>query len=48
MFFVDTQAAATEMAASCAEAVARVVDVENIYLRPEVREFVESHTHPAT
>ncbi|HUW19339.1 MAG TPA: hypothetical protein VMW16_08560 [Sedimentisphaerales bacterium] len=43
IFFVDTQAASSEMAALCAEAVARVIDIEKIYIRPEIREFIERH-----
>ena len=42
IFFVDTDAASAEVAALCAEAVARLVDIETIYLRPEVRQFIES------
>ena len=41
VFFLDTQASAGEMAAKCAEAVSRVLDIENIYIRPEVREYIE-------
>ncbi|MHC4361624.1 MAG: hypothetical protein ACYSTZ_02260 [Planctomycetota bacterium] len=43
IFFVDTQATSAEMAATCAEAVAKVVDIEGIYIRPEIREFIERH-----
>jgi hypothetical protein len=42
IFFVDTQSTANEVAALAAEAVATSVDVESIYMRPEVREFIES------
>ncbi len=42
LFFVDTQSTAAESAALAAEAVASVVDIETIYLRPEIREFIES------
>lgn len=42
IFFVDTEAASAEVATLCAEAVAKLVDVETIYLRPEVRQFLES------
>jgi hypothetical protein len=42
IFFVDTQASSAEMAAVCAEAVSRVVDIEKVYIKPEVREFVEN------
>ncbi len=43
VFFVDTQATSAELAALCAEAVSKVVDVEKVYIRPEVRQFVENH-----
>ena len=45
LFFVDTQATSAEMAAICAEAVARVVDIESIYIRPEIREFIEKYSN---
>jgi hypothetical protein len=44
MFFVDTQATSAQMAATCAEAVAKLLDIETIYVRPEVRQFIESHS----
>jgi hypothetical protein len=44
IFFLDTQATSAEMAATCAEAVAKVVDIEKIYIRPEVRRFIENHS----
>jgi hypothetical protein len=43
IFFVDTQASSAEMAAVCADAVSKVLDIENIYIRPEVRQFIENH-----
>jgi hypothetical protein len=43
IFFLDTEATSTEMAATCAEAVSKVVDIETIYIRPEIREFIERH-----
>lgn len=42
-FFVDTQAPSSEMAEICAEALPQVVDIEQIYIKPEIREFIESH-----
>jgi hypothetical protein len=48
IFFVDTQATSAEMAAVCAEAVPKVVDIEKIYIRPEVRQFIENHTRKIT
>jgi hypothetical protein len=44
VFFLDTQAGSGESAALCAEAVRRVLDVESIYIRPEVRQFIEEQS----
>lgn len=44
IFFVDTQAPSAEVAAMCAEAVVRLLDIETVYVRPEVREFIEKHS----
>ena len=44
LFFVDTQAPLAETAALCADAVSKAVDIENIYVRQEVREFIEKIT----
>jgi hypothetical protein len=41
LFFVDTEAPAWETAALCAEAVAKLVDIESVYMKPQVRQFVE-------
>ena len=41
VFFVDTQAPSAEVAALCAEAVAKLLDIEQVYLKPEVRQFIE-------
>ena len=43
-FFVDTQAQSADIAALCAEAVSKVVDIEKVYIKPEVRQFIENHT----
>jgi hypothetical protein len=45
IFFVDTQASSAESAAVCAEAVSKVVDIEKIYIKPEVRQFIENHSN---
>ena len=47
IFFVDTQAPSTEVAALCAAAVARVVDVEKLYIKPQIRQFIETHSGAA-
>ena len=44
IFFVDTQAPSAETAAICAEAVSKVVDIEKIYIKPEVRQFIENQS----
>ena len=44
-FFVDTQAPSVVMATICAEAVSQVVDVEQIYIKPEIRQFIEDHSY---
>ena len=45
IFFVDTQAPVTEVAALSASAVARLVDTEKLYIRPQVRQFIETHSN---
>jgi hypothetical protein len=44
IFFVDTQSSSADVAAMAAEAVSKVVDIEAVYLRPEIRQFIESNT----
>jgi hypothetical protein len=44
IFFVGTQSPYAEIAALAAEAVSKIVDIETIYLRPEIRQFIESNT----
>ncbi len=31
----------TEIAALCAEAVVKLVNIEKVYIKPEVRQFIE-------
>lgn len=45
IFFVDTQAPSAVVAAMCAQAVSKVVDIEQIYIKPEVRQFIESYNN---
>lgn len=42
LFFVDTEASAGETAALCAEAVAKLIDIETVYIKPQVRQFIEN------
>ena len=43
IFFVDTQASSAEVAALCAEALCTVTDIDKVYIKPEVRQFIENH-----
>jgi hypothetical protein len=43
IFFRDTQAPSAAAAAMCAEAVSKLIDIEQIYIKPEVREFIENY-----
>ncbi len=43
MFFMDTDSNIYENALNCARAVKEIVDIETIYLRPEVRDFIEQN-----
>ena len=44
IFFVDTESGSAETAILCAEAVGKLVNIEAIYIRPEVRQYIEEHT----
>jgi hypothetical protein len=44
IFFADTQSPSADVAAVAAEAVRKVVDIEAIYIRPEIRQFIESNS----
>jgi 3'-phosphoadenosine 5'-phosphosulfate sulfotransferase (PAPS reductase)/FAD synthetase len=44
ILFLDSRALPEDQAEACAAALAEVVDLDNIYLLPEVREFVENRT----
>jgi hypothetical protein len=41
VFFLDTQASSAETATLCADAVLKRIDIEAIFIKPEVREFIE-------
>ena len=43
LFFVDTEAQAADMAVICARSVHETVDIEGIYIRPQIRDFLERH-----
>lgn len=39
--FLDVQSSAVERASVCAKALAKAVNLEEVYMKPEVRQFVE-------
>lgn len=45
IFFVDTQASSAVSAAICAEAVSKVVDIEQIYVKPQIRQFIADNSN---
>ena len=48
IFFVDTQASSIVSAAICAEAVSKLVDVEQVYIKPLIRQFIENNSNQVT
>ena len=46
IYFFDSDSSVAEAAAVCARALGEAVDVDNVYMRPEVREFVEKIKGP--
>jgi hypothetical protein len=44
IFYLDTQSSSAESAAKCAEALAKVADIERLYIKPQVREMIEKYT----
>ena len=48
IFFADTQASSIVSATICAEAVSKVVDVEQIYIKPQIRQFIKNNSNQAT
>ncbi|MCK5564657.1 MAG: hypothetical protein KAJ07_05380 [Planctomycetes bacterium] len=42
IFYNDTDATAAQNAHTSAKAVHNIVDIEAVYLRPQVREFIEN------
>jgi hypothetical protein len=42
IFFLDTQAPTDMMIQMCAEALPDVLDIESVYIRPQIRQLIES------
>jgi hypothetical protein len=45
ILFIDTQAASADSAAICANAVCELLDIEKLYIKPEVRQFIENQSN---
>ena len=43
-FFIDSDSTAADSAVNAAQAVAKIFDIDAVYVKPEVREFIEKHT----
>ncbi len=43
VFFVDTQCPTRQMAAICANAIKEIANIELVYLRPQIRQFLEEN-----
>ncbi|MBE0535070.1 MAG: hypothetical protein IH624_05315 [Phycisphaerae bacterium] len=43
VFFVDSEASTADTAVLCARAVNETVDLETVYVVPQVRDFLEKH-----
>lgn len=43
VFFVDKNAETADVTAICARAVLETIDIQNIYLKPQIREFLEKN-----
>jgi hypothetical protein len=44
IFFVDTQAPSAEVAALCGQAISKTINIEQIYIKPELRQFIENNS----
>ena len=44
IFFVDTPAPSAEVAALCSQAVSKTINIEQIYIKPEIRQFIENNS----
>jgi hypothetical protein len=47
VLFVDTEAPSIVTAAICAQSLPKVADIEEIYIKPQVRQFIADHSDQA-
>ncbi len=45
ILFVDTEAPSIVTATICAESLPKVADIEQIFIKPQVRQFIENHSN---
>ena len=45
ILFVDTEAPSIVTAAICAQSLPKVVDIEQIFIKPQVRQFIGDHSN---
>ena len=45
ILFVDTEAPSIVTATICAESLPKVADIERIFIKPQVRQFIEDHSN---
>ncbi len=45
ILFVDTEAPSIVTATICAESLPKVADIEQIFIKPQVRQFIEDHSN---
>jgi hypothetical protein len=45
IFFIDTDAPSADVAAICAETILKFLDIDKLYIRPEVRQFIENYSN---
>ncbi len=43
IMFLDSDTGAQDNADACAEAVGRAINIEELYIKPQVRQYIESH-----
>ena len=48
VLFVDTQAPSIVTAAICAQSLPKVADIEQIFIKPQVRQFIADHSDQIT
>jgi hypothetical protein len=45
ILFVDTEAPSIVTAAICAQSLPKVADIEQIFIKPQVRQFIADHSN---